>query len=157
VYGVNMTPEGLPEFVEATWGSQWALAVGLPTQSEVAPEAEVSTEPARVFDSGTHLIVSGPSQLSVVAVLEELTQQGAKVVSQAQKVGNKWIASCDPPPSAGAGCRVEEIGLMRIVTGPSREAVTAKVQELLDTGARLVHDVDEAQGVYTAVCEVSAH
>jgi class 3 adenylate cyclase len=156
VYGVNIAPEALPEFIEATWGSHWASAVGLPTQTQVEPEAEVSSEPARVFDSGTHLIVSGPSQLSVVALLEDLTQQGAKVVSQPQKVGNKWIASCDPPPTAGAGCRVEEIGLMRIVTGPTREGVSEKVQELLDTGARLVHDVEEAQGTWTAVCEVNA-
>jgi hypothetical protein len=110
-----------------------------------------------VFDSGTHLIVSGPSQLSVLNLLEELAKDGAKVVSPIQKVGNKWMATCDHPPTAGSGCKVEELGFMRIVTGPSREGVEEKVQELLGTGARLVHDIEQAQGTWTAVCEITSH
>ena len=41
------------------------------------------------------------------------------------------------------------------MTGPSREGVAQKVQELLDSGARLVHDIDEASGMWTAVCEIN--
>lgn len=159
VYSVNLGPEALPDFVEATWGDEWATAVGLPTktnQAAVAAEAALADQPARVFDSGTNLIVSGPTQLSVLAALEELERSGSQVLSPIQKIGNKWMATCAHPPTAESDCKVEELGSMRIVTGPTREGVSEKVQELLHVGARLVHDLEQAQGVWTAVCEVDA-
>jgi hypothetical protein len=155
VYSVNLAPEALPDFVEATWGAEWAAAVGLPTKAHVEAEEVVSDQPAQVFDSGAHLIVSGPSQLSVMIALEELSKTGSKVLSPITKVGNKWIASCEHPPTAGSGCKVEELGSMRIVTGPTREGVAEKLDELLHTGARLVRDIEEAQGMWMAVCEVT--
>jgi hypothetical protein len=155
VYSVNVEPEALPAFVEATWGKQWAAAAGLLTLSVDVEDAAVSDQPAQVFDGGEHLIVSGPSQLSVLTALDELAKSGSKVLSPIQKVGNKWIATCDRPGSGGNGCKVEELGFMRIVTGPTREAVSDKVQELMGRGARLVHDLEEARGVWTAVCEVN--
>jgi hypothetical protein len=127
----------------------------LPTKAHVEPEEVVSDQPAQVFDSGAHLIVSGPSQLSVMTALEELSKSGSKVLSPITKVGNKWIASCEHPPTAGSSCKVEELGSMRIVTGPSREGVAEKLEELLQTGARLVRDIEEAQGMWMAVCEVT--
>jgi hypothetical protein len=157
VYNVNISAEALPDFIAATWGVEWAASVGLTTSAQAAANAAVSDQPAQVFDSGAHLIVSGPSQLSVLNLLEELAKEGAKVISPIQKVGNKWMATCDHPPTAGSGCKVEELGFMRIVTGPSREGVEEKVQELLGTGARLVHDIEQAQGTWTAVCEITSH
>ena len=133
------------------------LAGEITTSAQVAANAAASDQPAQVFDSGKHLIVSGPSQLSVLNALEDLSKTGAKVISPIQKVGNKWMATCDHPPTAGSGCKVEELGFMRIVTGPSREGVEEKLQELLHSGARLVHDIEQAQGVWTAVCEVTSH
>lgn len=155
VYSVNLAPEALPEFVEATWGSQWAAAVGLPTKADKDAEA-LADQPAQIFNAGAHFIVSGASQLSVLNALEELSAAGSKVLSPITKVGNKWIASCEYPPTAASGCKVEELGYMRIVTGPTRDAVSEKLQELLHSGARPVHDLAEAGGVWTAVCEVSA-
>jgi hypothetical protein len=156
VYSVNISDEALPDFVAATWGADWAASVGLTTSAQAAADTAVSNEPAQVFDSGKHLIVSGQSQLAVLNLLEELGQQGAKVIGRIEKIGNKWMATCEPPPTAGSGCKVEELGLMKIVTGPSREGVEEKVQELLDSGARLVHDIEQAQGVWTAVCEANS-
>ena len=154
VYSVNLAADLLPNFVEATWGSEWAAAVGLPTQAD-KDAAAAPDRPALVFSAGTHYIVSGPTQLSVLTALEELAKTGSKVLSPISKVGNKWIATCDHPADAGNGCKVEELGLMRIVTGPTREAVSEKVHELVNSGARLVHDLEPARGVWTAVCEVS--
>jgi hypothetical protein len=77
------------------------------------------------------------------------------VLSPIQKVGNKWIATCERPNTGGDGCKVEELGFMRIVTGPTREAVSGKVEELMNGGARLIHDLEEARGVWTAVCEMN--
>ena len=154
VYSVNLSADALPGFVEATWGSDWATAVGLPTQAD-KDAAEATDQPARVFSAGSHFIVSGPTQMSVLMALEELAKTGSKVRSPISKVGNKWIATCDHPDVEVNRCKVEELGLMRIVTGPNREAVAEKVQELIDRGARLVHDLEQARGVWTAVCEVS--
>jgi hypothetical protein len=155
VYSVNVEPDALPAFVEATWGSKWAMAVGLVSLPEGVEDVADSDQPAQVFDGGAHLIVSGPTQLSVLTALEELSKTGSKVLSPIQKVGNKWIATCDHPGAAGGGCKVEELGFMRIVTGPTPEAVSEKVNELMTHGARLVHDLEEARGVWTAVCEVT--
>ncbi|HYC46294.1 MAG TPA: hypothetical protein VED01_12535 [Burkholderiales bacterium] len=154
VYSVNVPPEALPELVEDTWGEQWASAVGLPTRSDRAAEAGAD-QPAQVFDTGDQLMVSGPSRASVMATLAELEQNGCQVLSPVQKVGQKWMATCSPAPTPDSGCRVEELGFMRIVTGPTREAVSDKVNELVDRGAHLVHDLEEARGVWTAVCEVN--
>ncbi len=156
VYSVNMPPDELPDFVETTWGDQWASAVGLPTRAAKLAEEAASDQPAQVFDGGAHLIISGVTQLSVLVALEELATKGSKVLSPIEKVGNKWIATCDHPPRQDSGCKVEEMGLMRIVTGPSREVVAEKVQELVHTGARVVHDIEETRGTWTAVCEVSS-
>jgi hypothetical protein len=154
VYGVNVPPEALPELVEATWGAEWGAAVGLPTSADRELDARADL-PAQVFDAGTHLVISGYSQLSVLSALEELAQSGSEVRSPISKLGNKWMATCTPPPTAADDCKVEELGYMRIVTGPTREGVSDKVQELLQGGARLVHDLDEASGVWTAVCEIN--
>jgi hypothetical protein len=156
VYSVNMPPDELPDFVETTWGDQWASAVGLPTRAAKLAEEAASDQPAQVFDGGAHLIISGVTQLSVLVALEELATKGSKVLSPIEKVGNKWIATCDHPPQLDSGCKVEEMGLMRIVTGPSREVVAEKVQELVHNGARVVHDIEETRGTWTAVCEVSS-
>jgi hypothetical protein len=128
--------------------------VGLPTRAEKAAESG-SAQPAQVFNAGEQLMVSGPSQLSVLAALEELEKTGAQVISPVSKVGNKWMATCKPPPSPDDQCRVEELGFMRIVTGPTREAVSEKVDELVRMGGRLVHDLEQARGIWTAVCEVN--
>ena len=154
VYSVNVPVEALADFVETTWGAQWAAAVGLETQAD--RDAELgSDEPAHVFDSGDQLMVSGKSRMSVLIALEELGKNGSKVLSPVQKIGNKWMATCDRPAAPDSGCKVEEIGFMRIVTGPSREAVSERLDELIDKGARLVHDLEEARGVWTAVCEIN--
>jgi len=126
VYKVKVTAEQLPEFVEATWGAEWAAAVGLRTKSAALAEAALFDLPAQVFDTGAHLMVSGASELAVLNKLEELAKSGSKVTSPIQRVGAKWMASCERPTAPDSGCKVEEIGFMRIVTGPTREAVGTK-------------------------------
>lgn len=155
VYSVNVPPEQLADFVESTWGEQWTAAVGLQTRAERDIDLVTDDEPAQVFDTGGQLMVSGRSRMSVLMALDELGKNGAKVLSPIQKVGNKWIATCEPAPPPGDGCKVEEIGFMRIITGPTRESVSEKLADLIDKGARPVHDLEEARGVWTAVCEIT--
>ena len=155
LYSVNMPAEQLADFVETTWGEQWTTAVGLQTRADRNVDLITDDEPAQVFDTGGQLMVSGRSRMSVLTALDELGKTGAKVLSPIQKVGNKWIATCEPAAAPSDGCKVEEIGFMRIITGPTPESVSEKLAELIDKGARPIHDLEETRGVWTAVCEVN--
>jgi hypothetical protein len=108
---------------------------------------------ARVFDAGASLIVSGLSKSSVQAALANLVREGAQVLSEVSPLGEKWMASCTHPKIPVDSCKVEKIGLMRVVTGPTREAVDDKVRELREFGATLVSETEFNDGVWTAVCD----
>ena len=109
--------------------------------------------PAKVFEAGANLIVSGSSKAAVEEALERLAKGGAEVTSHITQVGDKWMASCTNPKVNVAECKVEVAGLMRIITGPTREAVDEKVRDLVQFGAVLVSDIELNDGVWTAVCD----
>lgn len=113
--------------------------------------ARATQEVASVFDAGPHLIISGSERAVVQKALDELAAKGARVVSPIARVGEKWMASCDHPARRESECQVEKFGLTSIVTGPSREAVAKKVQELVDLGARLTREIEQDGGVWSAV------
>lgn len=123
------------------------VSVGPPAAARAAPEA------ASVFDAGPHLIVSGYERAAVQQALDKLAGEGARVISPIQRVGDKWMASCDHPRVRLSECKVEKLGLMSIVTGPTREAVSARVVELVELGARLAGEIEEDGGVWIAVCD----
>jgi class 3 adenylate cyclase len=112
-----------------------------------------TVEPARIFEAGANLIVSGSSKAAVEQALGRLAKGGAEVVSHITQVGDKWMASCTNPKVNVQACKVEEAGLMRIITGPSREAVDEKVRDLVQFGAVLVSEIELNDGVWTAVCD----
>jgi class 3 adenylate cyclase len=116
-----------------------------------APRAE-QAGPAQTFDAGTHFIVSGYSQASVREAVKKLARQGCKLISPITEVGSKWVASVDNPKLA-VPATIQELGFKRIVSGPTREAVLLKVQDLVERGAVLVQEAELADGVWTAVCE----
>jgi hypothetical protein len=117
------------------------------------PRAQAAREdPVRVSDAGSHFIPSGSTRESVAAALERLAGEGAKVLAEPTLVGAKWMATCENRRAA-ARVSVEKLGLRTIVCGPTREAVEAKVRELLQYGARLDREVECIDGVWTAVCE----
>jgi hypothetical protein len=156
IYSVNVSAEDLPRLIEVNCGESRAVAAGLPTAAERAEAAAAAAgEPAQVFSAGEHYIVSAPSRAAVQAALDELAQSGSRVLSPISQVGKKWIATRDHPKISDS-CKVEELRHMRIVTGATPDAVTAKFEELVANGARLVHDIESASGTSTAVCEVSA-
>jgi class 3 adenylate cyclase len=121
------------------------------TQRRAAPQVE-NAGPAQIFDAGSHFIVSGLSQSRVQEAVQALAVQGCKLISPMAQVGSKWIASVDNPKLA-VPATIKELGFKRFVSGPTREAVMAKVQELLERGAVLVQEAELADGVWTAVCE----
>ena len=123
----------------------------LRTQRRAEPEVE-DAGPAQIFDAGAHYIVSGHSQSRVQEAVQALALQGCRLMSPPAQVGSKWLASVDNPKLA-VPATVHEMGFKRLVSGPTREAVMAKVVDLLERGAVLVQDAELADGVWTAVCE----
>ena len=114
------------------------------------------TEPAKIFDAGQNLVISGSSREAVEEALARLADGGARIVSDIAQVGAKWMATATHASGEGpalGSARVEEAGLMRIVTGPTREAVEEKVQEMTSVGARLVSPIELHEGKWTAVCD----
>jgi hypothetical protein len=108
---------------------------------------------ASVFDAGPHLMVSANERAVVQKALDELAAKGARVVSPITRVGDKWMASCEHPDVRASECKVETFGLTSIVTGPTRQAVVMKVQELIERGARLTGEIEQDGAVWTAVCD----
>jgi class 3 adenylate cyclase len=123
----------------------------LRTQRRVAPVVD-DDSPAQVFDAGTHFIVSAFSQAKLQEAIQQLTVKGCKLISPPTQVGSKWVASIDNPRLA-VQATVEEFGFKRVISGPTREAVQMKVQDLIERGAVLVQETEFAEGVWTAVCE----
>jgi len=117
------------------------------------PDPEQERQPASVFDAGTNLIISGYTKRSVQEALDRLVAEGATTVSSIEQINNKWLASCEHPKARVMACTVVDLGSSRIITGPTQEAVAAKLDELADLGYRLVRDIEAAGGVWTAVCE----
>jgi class 3 adenylate cyclase len=110
-------------------------------------------EPAKVLDAGQNLMISGTSRASVNEALQRLVDEGAKVISPVSYLGNMWLAACTHP-NAPAEVKVEEFGLTRIVSGPSRQAVADKVTEIISFGGKLRGEIEQMDGLWTAVCDV---
>ncbi|MGH8739420.1 MAG: hypothetical protein ACREUN_00840 [Burkholderiales bacterium] len=117
-----------------------------------APPVAEDAGPAQIFDAGPHFIVSGHNQSRVQEAVQALAVQGCRLISPMTQVGSKWIASVDNPRLV-VPATVQEMGFKRLVSGPTREAVMAKVQDLLERGAVLVQEAELDDGVWTAVCE----
>ena len=116
---------------------------------------KVAHAPAKVLDAGANLIISGTSRASVQKTLDDLAGGGARLISPITQISNKWMATCEHPKIAISACNVQSLGYQRIVTGPSREAVAAKVDELVRFGGVLVGAIQLQNGVWTAVCDTS--
>jgi class 3 adenylate cyclase len=108
--------------------------------------------PAQVFDAGTHYMVSGYSEESVRDAVQKLTAAGGKLIAPLSQMGRKWLASVSNP-RLEIEARVEEMGFKRVITGPTKEAVQLKVEELVERGSTLVQPAELDDGVWTAVCE----
>ncbi|MEO8165235.1 MAG: hypothetical protein ABI619_07540 [Betaproteobacteria bacterium] len=117
-----------------------------------APKPD-ENRPAQIFDAGATLIISGYSKQRVEEALKELERAGARIISIATRVNDKWIASCEHANHQAAACKVATIEGKQIVTGPTREALLTKVEELVHFGGTLVSDITLAHGVWRAVCQ----
>jgi len=121
-----------------------------PDQSSATNEG--TAQPAQIYDAGTHLVISGYSNPGVAEALKTLADGGSRVLSPPTRIGNKWMATCEKP--GVSACKVEQMGYTRIVMGPTREAVSAKVEEL-QLGSALVGEIECTAGIWTAICDTS--
>ena len=122
--------------------------------SAAEPKEAVGNAPARVFDAGSHLVISGYGKTGVEHALNELAGRGARVISRVEAIGNKWVATCEHPDAAA--CKVEEFGFARLVTGPTRELVAAKIRELTSYGGIQVGEIEQNDGLWTGMCDLSS-
>jgi hypothetical protein len=116
-------------------------------------DAAASRAPAKVVDTGTALMISAGSRAAVEAALRDLVAKGASALSVPSQVGAKWYASCTHPGENQFECKVEHVGLKRVITGSSRAAVADKVADLVSYGAKLVGEIEEVDGRWTAICD----
>jgi hypothetical protein len=136
------------------------------------------SEGVKILDAGAKLLLSGADAEEIRSALHDFMRRGAKIVSPPMQLGGKWVAACtvptrshpadrsdtlhladlaSPRPEEVSGdddpCKVEALGLKRIVTGPSRSLVRLKAEELVQMGATLIGDVENVDGTWTALCD----
>lgn len=137
-------------------------------------------EGVKILDVGAKLLLTGTDAEEIRSVLHDFVRRGAKVVSPPTQLGGKWITACTHPvqsnpadksdtlhladlakarpeeASADADpCKVAQLGFKRIVTGPSRSLVRLKAEELVEMGATMIGDVEDVDGVWTALCDTA--
>jgi hypothetical protein len=105
-----------------------------------------------VSDAGSHFIVSGPTRASVEAELARLATDGAEIIAPPAQIGARWMATFENRRRA-VRVNVEKLGMKTVVTAATREAVEAKVAELVEYGARLDQEIEEIDGVWTALLD----
>jgi hypothetical protein len=118
------------------------------------PAATPDPRRATISDAGTRLIISAGTREAVEAELARFAAAGVKVLAAPALVGAKWMATCENRRAA-ARVKVEKLGMKSIITAATREAVELKLKELLGFGARLDGEIEEIDGVWTAVCDNS--
>jgi len=116
------------------------------------PAAAAAPGRATVSDAGTRLIISGSTRESVEAELARFAAAGVKVLAAPALVGAKWMATCENRRAA-VRVNVEQLGMKSIITASTREAVELKLKELLGFGARVDREIEQIDGVWTAVCD----
>jgi class 3 adenylate cyclase len=120
-----------------------------------AAGAAGAPQPATVSDAGSHFIVSGATRESVVAELARYATEGAELITPPAQIGATWMATFANRRRA-VRVNVEKLGMKTVVTAATREAVEAKVAELVEYGARLDQDIEEIDGAWTAVLDDAA-
>jgi hypothetical protein len=129
------------------------IRIGEDPLAPARADAAASRGPAKVVDTGTALMISAGSRATVEAALRDLVAKGASALSVPSQVAAKWYASCTHPGEKQFECKVEHVGLKRVITGPSRAVVADKVADLVSYGAKLVGEIEEIDGRWTAICD----
>jgi len=126
----------------------------------------------RITDAGDTLLITAPTKAAVETALHEFRAQGAKVVSDAAPLGNRWVASCTKPELSEASrdpgaagvdaiarraalraVTISDAGPQLIVSGDDRESVQGALDELARTGAQATSAIAQVGKKWIAHCE----
>jgi hypothetical protein len=138
--------------------------------------------PVKILDGGDKIVFSGSDASQVEAMLQKYLRRGAKVITPLSAVGRSWAAACTVPPASRSvdetqtlnlaeivlppiapapppaapqdGCRVEEMGLKRLVYGPSRAEVEKRLLWLKHQGAEIVGAIEQDGAEWVGVCDL---
>ena len=108
----------------------------------------------KVTKVGDTLMITGADKAEVELAAAELAAKGARILSQAEPMGSKWIITCKDPEDRQLECEVIKLGMQLMIKGPTERVVTIKARELIRSGARLISAPSEATGGgWVAVCD----
>jgi hypothetical protein len=108
----------------------------------------------KITKFGDSLMITGADKAAVELAAAELAEKGAKILSQAEPMGSKWIITCKDPQDRQRECEVIKLGMQLMIKGPTERVVTIKARELIRAGARLISAPSEATGGgWVAVCD----
>jgi len=137
----------------------------------------------RVFDAADCLILIGESRREVDRALAKYVGRGATVILEPRANGPRWTAACTLTPQGDGlditdrlkasevrertsdtrtaytlndGCRVTEVGAMRIVSGPGSQQVSDRLHSLAIMGYRLVGEIVQIGARWIAIVEAQA-
>lgn len=145
--------------------------------SSAQPEAN---RRVKILDAGSKRLISGMEAAPVQAALNDHLARGSRIVTPLSKIGSTWIGACTVPAEelpddqtatlnltdspaesdpyaeeVDGECRIEKVGFKRIVRGPTKVAVKAKVEELVQFGAKLLGEIEvEEDGRWAATCDI---
>ncbi len=138
----------------------------------------------KVFDAGDYLVLGADSREEIESRLATYESRGAQVISAPVAIGSHWAAACtlpvsgtdidvsdrlmlsdlweavsrtnsDPVAPIDDGCRVEEIGFKRIITGPTKVQVMLRVGYFTRTGANVIGDIEQDGDVWVAIIDTA--
>ena len=111
-------------------------------------------EEVRITKVGDTFMITGPDKDAVELAASDLVAKGARILSQAEPMGSKWVATCEDPQDRRKECQVIKLGMQLMIKGPTEQVVTIKAKELVRAGARLISAPSEATGGgWVAVCD----
>jgi predicted enzyme related to lactoylglutathione lyase len=111
-------------------------------------------EQVKITKVGDAFMITGSDKAAVEAAAAELQKKGARLLSQAEPIGSKWVMTCEDPKDRRKECQVIKLGMQLMIKGPTQQVVSIKASELVRAGARLISPPSEATGGgWVAVCD----
>jgi hypothetical protein len=105
--------------------------------------------------SGDNIVVKADNMADVEEAARELVSLGGTLVGPTVRLGPNWVATVrDPALKAPSGAvSITHIGLQFFLEGPSRELLSAKIEEMTIYGAVLIAGPEEMDGKWIAVID----
>lgn len=111
-------------------------------------------EGVKITKVGDTFMIIGPDKGAVQLAVSDLVAKGARILSEAEPMGSKWVVTCEDPQDRRKECQVIKLGMQIMIKGPTEQVVKIKAQELVRGGARLISAPSEATGGgWVAVCD----